>query len=205
MAMPRQYATTMLRGSKWRVKEKSASATPMAWLTSVMISVLTPRPMATPMAAATTEYVVPSNRNIWTRCRRLAPTARAMPISERRAAASITKMRKMSSTPTMMEKRPRVMKKVVTKLLMSSAASRMSRLISSTRNSARPAKRVSASRCVSCSPSSPSAASTPSETSESARRLTRRSLVWFLPSSVRSSCHSSRAPSCKVASLAVRA
>ena len=43
---------------------------------------------------------VPSKTNICTRWLRLAPTARAMPISDLRAAASMTKMRKIRRIPT---------------------------------------------------------------------------------------------------------
>src|SRR3989304_573127 len=42
---------------------------------------------------------MPSERKIWTRSKRLVPTARAMPISGLRSAASITKIMKISRMP----------------------------------------------------------------------------------------------------------
>ena len=55
------------------------------------------------------------------RWRRLVPMARLMPISGRRSAASITKIRKISSTPTITLKRPNTRKTVVKMLAMLSA------------------------------------------------------------------------------------
>ena len=43
-------------------------------------------------------------------CRRCTPMARATPSSDRRSAASMTKIRKMSSTPARMEKVPKIVK-----------------------------------------------------------------------------------------------
>ena len=64
----------------------------------------------------------------------MAPMARAIPISDLRAAASMTKMRKRRRTSTMIEKSPMIRKKVVMKLPTSSARSRSSRFTSKTRN-----------------------------------------------------------------------
>ena len=102
--------------------------------------------------------------------------ALAMPISDLLAAASMTKMRKMSSMPTITEKSPIVMKKVVTKLPASLALSRMFRLICITRNSARRRKRVATSSSTSWRPSSSSTPITRVTTSWSDRRLTSSSL-----------------------------
>jgi hypothetical protein len=55
---------------------------------------------------------MPSARKLSVRLSRLMPTARAIPISDRRSAASITKMRKISMIPAAIEKRPKTMKKV---------------------------------------------------------------------------------------------
>ena len=56
------------------------------------------------------------------------PTARAMPISDLRSAASITKIMKISSTPAPMENRPKARKNVVKMLPDSSARSTLSLL-----------------------------------------------------------------------------
>ena len=55
------------------------------------------------------------------------PTARAMPSSLRRSAASITKIRKISSTPAAIENDPKVVKNDMKALPASSAASSASR------------------------------------------------------------------------------
>ena len=55
---------------------------------------------------------MPSARNVSVRCRRCIPTARAIPISERRSAASITKIRKISSTPEAIANSPKIRKNV---------------------------------------------------------------------------------------------
>ena len=52
----------------------------------------------------------PSNRNICTRWPRRVPTARAIPSSPRRSAASITKIRKISRIPAAIENEPNVVK-----------------------------------------------------------------------------------------------
>ena len=57
-------------------------------------------------------YAMPSAMNDSVRCRRRMPTARAMPISERRSAASMMNVRKISMTPAAMEKRPKTRKNV---------------------------------------------------------------------------------------------
>ena len=62
-------------------------------------------PRTAPTAAASTSYAAPSKRNICTRWRRWVPIARAVPISPRRSAASITKTRKMSRMPAEIVKR----------------------------------------------------------------------------------------------------
>ena len=80
------------------------------------------------------------------RCRRLAPTARAIPISDRRAAASITKIRKISSTPTMIENEPMIMKKLVTPDPASSASASRLCLMLRILNSARSKESVNSSR-----------------------------------------------------------
>ena len=46
--------------------------------------------------------------NIWTRCSRRVPIARAMPSSVRRSAESITKIRKIRRMPAAIEKLPNV-------------------------------------------------------------------------------------------------
>src|SRR5438132_7253011 len=53
----------------------------------------TPMPSSAPSAAAARSYAAPSKRNVCTRCPRRVPIARATPISVRRSAASITKMK----------------------------------------------------------------------------------------------------------------
>ena len=55
---------------------------------------------------------MPSARYVSVRCRRCIPTARAIPISERRSAASITKIRKISSTPAAIANSPKIRKNV---------------------------------------------------------------------------------------------
>ena len=50
--------------------------------------------------------------NICTRCPRLVPTARAIPISCCRSDASSTKIRKISSNPTITENDPKNVKNV---------------------------------------------------------------------------------------------
>ena len=88
-----------LRNSKCRVSWKSSDPAPPSaniWLMMPTMSALASSPSPTPTTPDTNEYAVPSKTNIWTRCHLLAPTARAMPSSERRGAASITKIRKMS-------------------------------------------------------------------------------------------------------------
>ena len=78
-------------------------------------------PRAAPTAPASRLYAMPSETNDCTRLPRCAPTARAIPISGFRSAASITKIMKMSMTPDAMEKRPSTRKKVVKMLPNSSA------------------------------------------------------------------------------------
>ena len=56
---------------------------------------------------------MPSARKDSTRWRRLAPTARAIPISGFRSAASMMKMRKMRRIPAAIEKSPKMMKMLV--------------------------------------------------------------------------------------------
>ncbi len=70
--------------------------------------------------------------NIWTRWRLFVPTARAMPISVFRSAASITKIMMMSRTPAAMEKSPRTRKNVIMPLPNSSAKLTLSCFVSST-------------------------------------------------------------------------
>ena len=59
---------------------------------------------------------MPSDMNICTRWLRFVPTARIIPISTFRSAASITKMRKISSMPAAIENSPSTTKNVVKKL-----------------------------------------------------------------------------------------
>ena len=62
----------------------------------------------------------------------MAPIARAMPISDRRSAASIEKMSTISSTPTAIEKSPMTMKIEVNALASNSAMSVKSSFIFTT-------------------------------------------------------------------------
>ncbi len=55
---------------------------------------------------ATIAYPDPSETNFCTSCRRCVPIARAIPISLRRSAASIVKIRTISSTPAETENSP---------------------------------------------------------------------------------------------------
>ncbi len=64
--------------------------------------------MAAPIMAASRSYATPSNRNICTRLRWRVPTARAMPSSPRRSAASMMKIRKISRIPAAIENEPKV-------------------------------------------------------------------------------------------------
>ena len=66
---------------------------------------------------------MPSATNDCTRWRRCAPTARAIPISDRRSAASITKIMKISITPAAIENMPSTRKIVVMKFPMSCVSS----------------------------------------------------------------------------------
>ena len=66
---------------------------------------------------------MPSARKDSTRWRRFAPTARAMPISGFRSAASMMKMRKMRRMPAAIEKSPKMMKMDVKTLPTSRATS----------------------------------------------------------------------------------
>ena len=53
MTMPRQYATTMVRGSKWIVRLKLSSKEANTRLMTKIITALTASPRATPTAADT--------------------------------------------------------------------------------------------------------------------------------------------------------
>ena len=53
MVIPKQYATTTLRGSKWMVRVKFSSSPENIWFITVTISMLTPSPSTTPTAAET--------------------------------------------------------------------------------------------------------------------------------------------------------
>ena len=75
---------------------------------------------------------MPSKTNISTRWPRWAPTARAMPISDLRSEASMTKIKKISTNPAVMPNRPATIKMVVKALAASSLSSSVSRLTSST-------------------------------------------------------------------------
>ena len=75
---------------------------------------------------------MPSARKDSTRWRRLAPTARAIPISGFRSAASMMKMRKMRRMPAAIENSPKMMKMVVKRLAPSWTTSRSSFLVGST-------------------------------------------------------------------------
>ncbi len=97
-----------------------------------IIPYATARPSAAPTAAATTSYARPSNTNPSTRWPRRVPTARATPISVRRSAASITKIRKISRTPAAIENVPNVEKSDRNDAPCSSAASIPSCLAAST-------------------------------------------------------------------------
>ena len=127
----------------------------------------------------------------------MAPTARAMPNSERRAAASITKIRKISRMPTMMENRPNRMKKLVTKLPTCSAVSSRLRLMSITTNSARETTRVLTSRVSSSSPVAATASRNSERTSSSEKREISSSLSSGLDNSACSRIRSPRAVSVK--------
>ena len=74
----------------------------------------TSSPSSAPTAAEPRLYAIPSARKLSVRCSRLIPTARAIPISGRRSAASMTKIRKISSTPAAIENSPKI-RKIVTK------------------------------------------------------------------------------------------
>ena len=147
MIMPRKYDTTMVRRANCGVRRNRSSSPKPAKIRFSMptMSALTASPSSTPTAADTSAYAVPSKMNIWTRWRRLAPMALAMPISDMRAAASITKIRNMSSTPTITENRPMFRKSAVTRLPASSAASRRLRLNSITLYGSRSENRPEAS------------------------------------------------------------
>jgi hypothetical protein len=80
-------------------------------------------PSAEPTMPARSAYPAPSAMNCWISCFRCVPTARAIPISERRSAASIVKMRTISRMPAMIEKRPRMRKMLVKALAMRSPSS----------------------------------------------------------------------------------
>ncbi len=71
---------------------------------------------------------MPSARKDSTNWRRFAPTARAMPISGFRSAASITKMRKISRMPAAMLNSPNTTNTVVNAAPISSANFTRSRL-----------------------------------------------------------------------------
>ena len=101
---PRQYATTMLRGSTCGVIEMSS---PKSAACRSAIPTAAATPSAAPTRPASTAYPAPSATNCWINCPRCVPTARAMPISERRSAASIVKIRTISRMPAAIEKSPR--------------------------------------------------------------------------------------------------
>ena len=86
----------------------SSSAAPNALAIPSTIAYATSAPRIAPTAAAITSYAAPSNVNIWTRCPRRVPTARAIPSSPRRSVASMTKIKKMSRIPALIEKVPKV-------------------------------------------------------------------------------------------------
>ena len=88
-----------------------------------MIATDAATPSAAPTAPDSTLYAMPSDMNDCTRLPRCAPTARAIPISGFRSAASITKIMKISMMPEAMEKRPRMRKNDVKMLPNSSADS----------------------------------------------------------------------------------
>ena len=71
----------------------------------------------------------PSTVNILIRWCRCMPMARDMPISVFRSAASMEKIRKISSSPTPMENRPKVVKKETKRLPTSFAVSSTSCLM----------------------------------------------------------------------------
>ncbi len=109
----------MLRGSmngEMSMKSPNAACIPFAMPNTASA------PITTPTSPASSAYPAPSEMNCWISNRRCAPTARSMPISDRRSAASMVKISTISSTPTAMENRPKTMKNV-TKMFASSSAS----------------------------------------------------------------------------------
>ena len=77
------------------------------------ISHPTPTPATLPRALASKAYSAPSKTNMRIRCPLRIPTARAMPNSCSRSAASITKIRKIKSTPAATENCPKSKKMLV--------------------------------------------------------------------------------------------
>ena len=132
----------------------------------------------------------------------MAPIALAMPISGRRAAASMMNIRKISSAPTAMEKSDITRKKVVTKLPAWSAISSRLRLNSMTRNSDSSSNSVSASPRTSSSSSSSRASVSSFTTSSSDSRLFNSAVKSSFASSARSSTTSARSSSDMSSSLA---
>ncbi len=87
------------------------------------IAIDTAIPSAAPIAAAPTLYAMPSDMYICSKCERFVPTARIIPISTFRSAASITKMRKISIMPAAIENSPSTTKSVVNTLATLAASS----------------------------------------------------------------------------------
>jgi hypothetical protein len=82
-----------------------------------------PIPTSTPSAVATTAYIQPSVANERTRSERRIPTARAMPISVLRSAASMTNRFTSRSSPARTPKLPMAVNIDVNPLPVASAAS----------------------------------------------------------------------------------
>ncbi len=111
---PSEYDTMRLRADTLNTMLSPNSENRIAITRTMPSDTATPSPQ--PTAAAMMLYAMPSERNTSVRCSRFVPTARIMPISTRRSAASITKIRKMSIMPAAIEKSPSTTKNVVRKL-----------------------------------------------------------------------------------------
>ena len=75
-----------------------------------------PIPAKTPIIADPRPYIAPSNMKSLMSCCRCIPTARAIPISLFRSAASMENIKNISNKPTPIENNPKVVKKVTNRL-----------------------------------------------------------------------------------------
>jgi hypothetical protein len=110
--IPMQKARTTFRGfaAKTILKSPLPPANPPPRKRTMIQP--TPTPATLPTALARSEYRVPSNTKVRTRLVRCIPTARAMPSSCLRSAASMTKIRKIRSIPAATENWPKRTKSV---------------------------------------------------------------------------------------------